>query len=312
VASFDEDSVDGALLRVCDAEGTTRGTAFLIGDGGVALTCHHVVEGQREVHVETYDGALLSVAPLPEDLWPEMDLAVLRCPNLRAPPLPVAAHAAPPERFWTKGFQWQGANILAAVPLEGAIPGRQEGLAYTWDEHEYKVPTVYALSEEDIDHGLSGAPLIDRRWGVVLGVVNATLRLGQRRGYAIPIAVAAERVPPFGALVDRNGSLIARSGPYLNARGAERICSLQLHAARERLATDKLVLLHRYAERPAVQAAVDELLAGDQLVVPLVGGSGVGKTTELVRLAHVLDGPMLMVQASDVAGSSEPRPSRRG
>ena len=255
--------------------------------------------------MEAHGGEVMLVAVLPDDLWPEMDLAVLRFRDLRAPPLPVAAHQELPEHFWTKGFQWQGDNIRAAIPLHGAIPGRQNGLAYAFGDREYELPAVYALSEEDIDHGLSGAPLIDRRWGVVIGVVNATLRLGARRGYAIPIADAAQQVPSFGVLVSRNDRSVARSGPYLNALGAEHACARQLGAARERVASDKLVLLGRYAARPAIRAAVEDFFASGRPVLPLVGVSGVGKTTELVRLAHTLDRAALLIQASDLAGSGE-------
>ena len=282
----------------------TRGSGFLIAEG-MAITCHHVVAELDVVRIQAPDGTVHELAPMLSAWWPDIDLAPLRCRALRGSPLALAATDATPQRFWTKGFQWQGPNIRAAFPLEGSITGLLDDLAYRWLDHAYSIGPVYVLGQEQIDHGLSGAPLVDPKWGVVVGVVSATLKAHDRRGFAIPFSTARAYVPAVGELLEANDRDLPRWGPYLNARAARLACERQLGEARERLETDKLVLRERHAERASIEAGVEAFLAADRALLPIVGGSGVGKTSELAHLSRKLHPPVLLLQAGDLGGTSE-------
>ncbi|MFL6277683.1 MAG: serine protease [Blastocatellia bacterium] len=117
----DGDAIHCALARVCNQEGATLGTGFFVlGAEGVALTCNHLIEGKEEVWLDCGDGRQRKGRAAPEEQFPEIDLAILRCAD--DPPncaLPIEPDHRNLTRFWSKGFHYYGRDITQAFPLQG-------------------------------------------------------------------------------------------------------------------------------------------------------------------------------------------------
>jgi Trypsin-like peptidase domain/NACHT domain len=300
----DENLVDQALVRICDAGGHTRGTGFFIGEGTI-LTCHHVVDGLADVVARIGDRDV-EVASSEEERLSALDVAMLRCDTDELQsvlPLGLALPAAP--SVWAKGFQY-AALMPEAVPLSGTVSGRT-AVAYT-ARRSYELTGVLALGGLTVDAGTSGAPLLDREWGVVIGMVNTRFNLpGGLTGFALPlrdVVTASERV---ATLIDRNRRRVPAYGPYLNVAAARATCSAALRDAMRRFVDRELILEDRYCARPRVAAMIDEFFAGEDKLLPIVGASGTGKTTELAALARreSLRHPVLLVPCAELDGPVE-------
>jgi hypothetical protein len=294
---IDEQALDRALLRVCAKDGRTAGTGFFIDGDGRFLTCVHVVEGIGPVFAEGADGVCRQAAEI--ERWPEFDLALFRCAGATAVPLPLAARAAPARPFRTKGFQHQSASIAAALPTRGRIEGTT-AVRYG-PELRYGLDKVLVLGDATVDHGLSGAPLLDDEWDVVIGVVNSAFdRPGTIVGFALPLASAVAS-PSVRQLIVDNRALVPAYGPYLNAPAANAVCRRAVEHAIAQLETSDRLRLDSYAARPETASHVRSWLEGDAAVLPIVGPSGVGKTTELAQVGAALDQPAVFVAGAGLA-----------
>jgi hypothetical protein len=291
---IDEAAVDAALLAVVDGDGVVRGTAFMVGKG-VALTCDHVVDGLDPIFVRAL-GA--DAAPAEVTRWPAIDVAALAVPPSAALLGLARATIRPPARFWTKGFQWSDA-FGGPVPLNGTVVGIVSGVAYP----PYRLASAFSLADDTIGPGLSGAPVLDADWGAVIGIVTAKARVrGRARGFAIPLAQSAAAEPSLAAICDENDAAVPRYGPYLNVAGARAVCNEQRRGAAARLVTERRLALDRYCERRTVTEALERFFAASHPVLPLIGPSGIGKTTELVHLAKALeDETALLFSAAELA-----------
>jgi hypothetical protein len=303
VSRIDESRVDDALVRICDADGRTRGTGFSIGDGWI-LTCHHVVDGLESVAVRLEDGVAAAVADEPG--LRALDIALLQC---RAATLDsILALALEPlaaPSVWTKGFQY--AELMPeAVPLAGTIAGRT-AITYT-ARQSYELEGVLALGDLIVGAGTSGAPLFDREWGVVVAVVNTRFALpGGLSGFAMPLRNIAHASELIRSLVERNRRTVPAYGPYLNVAAARATCDAALRAAMDHLVDRELLLPDKYCARPSTAAVIDEFVAGRNKILSIVGRSGTGKTTELAALAGRESGlrPILLVSCSELDGPPE-------
>jgi Trypsin-like peptidase domain len=283
--SLDE-LVDPALVRVCDEEGNTVGTAFRVTPEGTLLTCHHVIKDLSEVKVSP-DGTTMLDAPCgPDDRFPALDLALLRCPALPGPALPLASDGGSWSTYWTKGFGWQSGSLPGAMPASGDILSNTTSIEYG-DEPHYRLPEVLVLAGgSTFDGGLSGAPLLDVDDRAVIGVVNT--RYGGSAsldGFAVRIQRAAADEPRLASLLAENRKTVRHLGRHLNALAAVQLCEAQRTVALARLADSGQAATNVYCQRAGVQAAVEEFLDGPARILAVVGPSGTGKTMELAHLA---------------------------
>jgi hypothetical protein len=285
---FTESAATDSIVRIATDDGLTVGTGFAVTRGGDVLTCHHVVAGLERVRLERSDGDSCECVIEAADLYPEVDLALIRAPTLGVEPIGIAPEGGLPFRYWAKGFQHQSDSILAAVPLVGEASGttaiRYEGVERA---DEYELDGVIALAGAGIDAGLSGAPLVDRMWGVAVGVVTASSTYEGLKGFAVPISRACAR-PEVAELVARNDEEVGRFGPFLNRSGVRELCRRALDRELRLLADTDLLLLDRYVARPALAETIGSFAESDASILALVGLSGVGKTTEVARAAREL------------------------
>ncbi|HET8651143.1 MAG TPA: trypsin-like peptidase domain-containing protein [Gaiellaceae bacterium] len=164
-------------LRVCtvriDIGGAPKGSGFFVAPGHV-VTCAHVLgEARENIAVSDVSNVAYTVAKV-ADVWPEDDLAVLRV-------TPASEHKCV---LLIGGQRFDDKFVTFGYPelrREGvASPLRAEG--NTGDER------LLRLGGGQVQPGISGAPLLNRRTGGVCGVLSLTrderTDLG---GYAIPI-----------------------------------------------------------------------------------------------------------------------------
>jgi hypothetical protein len=293
-----ENLADKALMAVLTADGNVCGTGFMV-DADSVLTCHHVVDGAVLVKLQDPERSIHSVSRDAILSAPEIDLALLRVPGLHGTPLPLATGTEETAEYWTKGFHWLSPSIRAAFPVQGTIAGTTS-VSYSTPTREYCINDVLVLRDDDIEPGLSGAPVLDRSAGVVVGIISTQLtRKNQRGGFAIPIGQAASQ-PALAPIVAHNAASVPAYGVFLNAPAARDLCAAVTGGALEGLATLRGVNLDRRVTRAEIEAVINQFMASDEPLLALVGPSGAGKSTELAALAQRTKCPTMLLRGSAI------------
>jgi hypothetical protein len=176
--------VTDRLLRACtvriDIGGAPKGSGFFVAPGHV-VTCAHVLEtvdfaspdAVAAIEVSDVDGARYEVEAVPT-YEPDDDLAVLRvAPSYNHHCVLLIRGLRMFDRFLTFAYpQAHREGLARAIVSEGT----------TGDER------LQAFADGQIEPGMSGAPVLNRRTGGVCGVLSLTRNeLAALGGYAIPI-----------------------------------------------------------------------------------------------------------------------------
>jgi hypothetical protein len=194
----------GELLRRCTVRISTpnwHGTGFFVGPG-LVLTCAHVLRGGDEAAVAlgelslTWLGRALSLRRI-LTCEPASDLALLEVASSEHPCVLLGELYCSGDDVFAYGFP--GLRTAPAIdkssircePLAGSV----EGETYAQNE------TLLKFKSAQVDRGMSGAALLNRRTGSVCGVVRRTrARSSDLGGYAIPTAVVLATIPSLRAL----------------------------------------------------------------------------------------------------------------
>jgi S1-C subfamily serine protease len=182
-----------STMRVSALTGefTSSGSGFAIAPQYV-VTNSHVVAGARTIRVTTPDGAAHDAVPVFDD--PELDVALLWVPDIRAHPLRLAA--ADPVRGAigaTLGYPHGGSLTISPAAVADAYVAQGRDI-YGEERVSRKILELRA----EVDQGDSGGPLILSD-GTVGGVVFAEARTNDSVGYALtPTSVARAVAPSIG------------------------------------------------------------------------------------------------------------------
>ncbi len=298
---FVEAQIRQALVRMLHRNGDTAGTAFFVTRDRL-LTCYHVIASQvdsaahcAKVCVVLPGGREAKAGIDPLASAPHLDIAVLCLEDEATPVLPCGFGGNPGQLVWTSGFQKPDNHTQSDVPtnarLGGRVTVRFEGPPVN------KIPG-FVLENATIRPGLSGAPLVDRETGVVIGLVDAerfhrgqvivnqiSLQGGSLDGYSIALDDAAKAHPPLNALLKENQRYVPAFGRYLNAPGAQHLCRLQAEAARRELTNAGQFSQQTYTPRQHLTEQIGRFVQSGAKLLPIVGHTGVGKTTLLGHLA---------------------------
>jgi hypothetical protein len=273
------------LVRVCDAEGDTRGTGFFVSEQGHVLTCDHVVRDVQQLFVETYDGRKIPAIVVSDMSLPELDFAVL---ETNTPPelvIPIEFAGTVGDRIWASGFQMQGGAIKDVFPTLGTVAGRT-ALEYNLGEQRYNLPEILRLENATVEPGLSGAPAVLEHEGVAIGLVNA--RLNQKGGFILPFSATARNSAGVNDLLRRNRRSVPRYGKFVNWPGLAQLCRTQTTQMLGNLEQSGRYSAKLYVKRQTVEEVAKRFLTGDSRVLPIVGQTGTGKTNFAAHVAEVL------------------------
>ncbi len=171
---------DRSVVRVVVVKlngGYALGSGFVVGQGGVVATNHHVVSGGASFFVfsNAGDGKLTKYDAHLLRVWPDYDLALLRVSGLAVPPLPLATKL-PPKGSAVNAIGYPGIadKVLGGEVAVGestvtqGIIGRV--VVAPWSADGKKL-TILQHSAA-VNSGNSGGPLIDL-CGRVVGVNTA-------------------------------------------------------------------------------------------------------------------------------------------
>jgi WD40 repeat protein len=166
------------IVRILNSEGLTSGTGFVVSDEGLIATCSHVVQSEdsqqrgdpRPDHVDvifhaTGDCRRAIVEPGWWRAHDVEDVAILRLEGILpedATPLPLGSSQH------SKGhpFSSRGYRLAEYFPEGLEAEGKIQG--YT----SYRDQPVLQLLTNQIDQGMSGAPIWDVKSRRVVGMVN--------------------------------------------------------------------------------------------------------------------------------------------
>jgi len=283
-----EELVDQALVRVCSTDSQTLGSGFIVSTEGDVITCHHVICGLKTVQLCFSDGQTLSIDVNRQvTLLPDFDLAVIDSGKQWVRPLSVAFASPPQVSCWTKGYQFETFGITNAIGCNISVSGRTDA-RYVSVNRSYDLKGVWSLADSDIDHGLSGAPLMDSECWAVIGVIAAKLpEVNHTSGLALPLSLASNHL---GHRILLSAELhAARYGRLLNYAGAVQLCKSQRDDTIGQLVQTKKYLPNLYVDRPQIHTRLAKFFRSNKQVFPIVGSSGVGKTMELAHLADTTD-----------------------
>jgi len=248
-----------SLVRILDKNGQTTGTGFLASEGGLVITCAHVIQSVNSgpgdsVDLVFHTTAEMLKAHIESEWWCDPDaedVAVLRLigdmpQDLKPMALGNSANVVG-RSFSTFGFP-------AAKPIEG-LSGKCEVIGET-SERGHR---ILQIRSNEVTVGFSGAPVWDEQLRAVIGVVTSILtkdKYGKQTEVAFVIPIETYRAAcPDLALIPHNPY---RGLNYFTEQDAD------LYFGRDAAAGELL----------------DSLLKRD--VVPLIGVSGSGKSS-LVR-----------------------------
>jgi S1-C subfamily serine protease len=167
----------GSVVRIrnVSACGVAIGTGFVV-DGNRIVTNRHVVEGARELDVETWDGRPVSVGTIRQGV--DTDLGVIDLQGRRASdftPLPFDEDGLDTgDRVAAIGFALAGPTVTTYGQFLDEARGRP-----------FFEPGKVLRYNTTIEHGNSGGPLLNRD-GEVVGVVFA-FEIATGYGLAIPL-----------------------------------------------------------------------------------------------------------------------------
>jgi hypothetical protein len=161
--------------------GLDLGTGVIVTDNGLILTCYHVV---GNIKTKTLDKAVDIYFPsapqikghanlLEEYCDPELDVALLQLQETKFPSQTTSANLG--ETIYAKEHKFQsfGFKNPLIVKFEG-LPANGIIQAKTRKKSKDSVlsPLVIVLKSDQIDKGMSGAPVLDTETNKVVGIIS--------------------------------------------------------------------------------------------------------------------------------------------
>jgi S1-C subfamily serine protease len=147
---------------------------------GIVATNAHVVAGEDDAEVEVPGGPTLRGVPIAVDAG--NDVALLRVPGLRPPPLPLASHSPSGDPAVLIGYPENGPLTAVAgragAPITALAPD-----AYGRHIHPRTVVPLRGV----LRHGDSGGPVVNRDGRVVAMMFAADEGAGVAGGFGVPL-----------------------------------------------------------------------------------------------------------------------------
>jgi hypothetical protein len=220
-----DDLLPSCTVRI-EVANVHRGTGFFVGPG-LVVTCAHVIESKRltstavepVIKVIDRDDVAYPIEPL-KQFWldRDIDLAVLKLrKNTDHPCVLLDRGLRALDELHTFAYpERHPEGVPTTLQAEGAT-----GATRPW----------YKLGGGQVQPGMSGAPILNRRTGAVCGILNRTRDQRQALGgYAIPATILLECDP---TLLTKNQRVHEQ-----DSRWFELLTSQQQHHRRQAWETD--------------------------------------------------------------------------
>jgi hypothetical protein len=290
-------------LRLCEAvSGAFIGSGLALGRPVMILTCAHVASMADRFSVLDAEGCLIgTVEGAAFHLDRDLDLAIAEVDWLTSPE-PMAIQFRIPE-----GSASWGGFPGEALGVRGVLVGEGRVVAPTRVEIRGRVvPALQLLGAPPLSPGMSGGPLVDAASGAVAGVTaaeftevvgDAPARAPGFAGFALPLPEGDGVIAKHLLAAERE---VARFGPEPNRAGATVLVREAAEAAVMFAEQNLGYSPQRTVVRERGEKAVQSFWDSDQLLMPVVGDSGTGKTTFLQSLVRLSDRPCLLVRCADL------------
>ena len=307
-----EIALSEAILRLNRPDGTFAGTGFLVTPTGYALTCHHVV-GAND-HLQAIDSNvhrwIATHASADETSLSHCDIAILKLTPEGADPgitLPMAVPLS--TSSFSSDFRTRvmlRLTPVAGAPLSGNLEGRTRVSYRATDTLSYNNVAASLIRGMTIERGMSGSPVWDDSVEAVVGLLavgtDGDKNIG---GFAIPFEAIADSIA-FKPLLAENDAQIARFGTRPNLLAVRDVAAMVTRATLKQLEDRGRLLPDKIVSREIGTQILDEFLASEKMVLPIVGAAGQGKTCLLAQFASLRDRPVFFVRAAKMKAEEEP------
>lgn len=278
-----------------------------VGRPAVLLTCAHVAVEADVFVVLDVDGHRLGQVNREAFLLnQDLDLAVATV-DWTIVPEPAAIQLTLPAATATwSGFPYETLGVHGVIAGEGRVVARTRV-----EIHARTVPALQLLGSPPLSPGMSGGPLVDKASGAVAGLCAAEFselvggvvaRAPGFAGFGLPLPAGADGL---AGRLSAAEAAVSRFGSDPNLEGAK-VLVREVNARAEAFAEQKLDYApKRIVGRGQLQEAVTTFLGGDKVLMPVVGDSGVGKTTFLQSLMRSTGLPCVLVRCADFEPGSD-------
>lgn len=165
--------LEQSVIRILNIQDKTVGTGFVVADH-LAVTCAHVVQAagstyDQPIRIRFYNGEIVQVAQVLRTGWSSAssdDVALLQLDHLPDGIVPVVLGSA----SQSEGHPYCAFGFTSLAGYDNRkVNDTLDGTVSVKDKH--KRPMLQ-LKGEEIDQGLSGAPILDTQTDRVVGMVS--------------------------------------------------------------------------------------------------------------------------------------------
>ena len=174
-----------------------NGSGFLVNNQGIIATNYHVIEGAKEIYVESnkkdYKCSIVAIDKI-------NDLAILKIQNFNSNPIKYTISSITSETgssIFALGFPYALSLLGNEIKLTDGIISSTSGYQNDVTTYQISVP---------VQPGNSGGPLFDEN-GNVIGIVSSKFTLGDNVSYAIKSNYLLKLLAKNNILINKKNSI---------------------------------------------------------------------------------------------------------
>jgi Trypsin-like peptidase domain/NACHT domain/HEAT repeats len=179
------------LLEQCTVKltiGQSQGTGFFVAPG-LILTCNHVVSEAGERSIDVMWNNQKNLAAKVDKSFPDCDLALLKVDppiNVQQPCVYLGEEFQPDDKLYLFGYSNEFPNGCSVMnDCEGEVGGDLKLIKFKLG---------------DVQPGMSGSPLLNKRTGYVCGIVKSKLLYNIPGGEGVATSVILDKFPELSEL----------------------------------------------------------------------------------------------------------------
>ncbi|HTI10291.1 MAG TPA: trypsin-like peptidase domain-containing protein [Puia sp.] len=277
-------SVKKAIVGIVGRNNSIPGTGFFLGPDGYVITCYHVIDNLTNIKIRINNQIDKEAVLDKEKSVKHCDIAVLKINEPSPDFLNPALDYEDNEEVFSAGYQYYGTNIKDLFPAgNGNISGPPTSVSFTNGE-TYRLNGILRITNPDIQEGISGAPLMPvKNAKTAFGLINA--KFGPGGGFALPFSVACQASEAFNEFIEGLLLIAAATERKRRLNQIKELFDKQVYTEVNRMINLKKYLPAQYCGRNEVEQWLQSFLEKEQLIFPIIGKAGTGKTSLLANFA---------------------------